>query len=220
MKTNLKYVYYIKCKINNKFYVGETKNYNIRIKSHFNHGLNAKSSRQKYPLYQDILKYGKECFEFGILQIAKSENAIDAEEEWISKLDSFKNGYNMAYRSNRGGLGYKHSEESIEKIKKHSIGSNNAFYGKAHSDQTKKKISIKNGQPVRIIFADESYEDFYSVPSVSDKYPELTGPIIRRLIEIGKPYSPKKRAMREKYTGIRVVKINKCLKEGSTTIEK
>ena len=219
MKTNLKYVYYIKCKINGKVYVGETKNYNRRIESHFRCGEKADNPRQKYPLYQDILKYGRDNFEFGVLQIVKSEDSINAEEQWIKKLDSFKNGYNMAYRSNRGGLGYKHSKESIEKIKKHSIGSNNAFYGKTHSDQTKKRISIKNGQPVRIIFADESYEDFYSVPSVSNKYPELTGPIIRRLIEIGKPYSPKKRAMREKYTGIRVVKINKCLKEGATTIE-
>lgn len=219
MKTNLKYVYYIKCKINDKVYVGETKNYSSRIESHFRCGEKIDNPRQKYPLYQDILKYGRDSFEFGVLQIAKSEDSINAEEEWIKKLDSFKNGYNMSHRAHKGGKGYRHTKESLEKIKEHSTGNNNSFYGKAHSDKTKENISIKNGQPVRIIFTDGSYEDFYSVPRLSKKYPDLTEQIVRRLIEINKPYQPKKRAMREKYTGIKVVKLENCLKEGATTIE-
>jgi hypothetical protein len=40
---------------------------------------------------------------------------------------------------NKGKKGFRHSKETIEKLS----GSNNQFYGKKHSDETKLKLSIK-----------------------------------------------------------------------------
>lgn len=87
-----------------------------------------------------IIKYGKENFKKEILEICVDDNELSEKEiYWINKLDSINLliGYNLSEGGIGGCLGCKRSDESKEKIK----GVNNPFYGKHHSDETKRKIS-------------------------------------------------------------------------------
>lgn len=61
------YVYSIKCLINNKVYIGSTKNYKQRFIQH----KTAFDGRTHHnlPLLKDWVKYGEEQFEFSILEI-------------------------------------------------------------------------------------------------------------------------------------------------------
>ncbi len=61
---------------------------------------------------------------------------------WIEQFTAW--GFNLVNET-PGGEGYRHSEETKEKIKKANSGKNHYFYGKNHSEESKKKISISLG---------------------------------------------------------------------------
>lgn len=112
-------------------------------------------------LAKAIKKYGEDSFE--VMELATPiQNSIQALKE-LEKLlieqnnTLVPNGYNLT-EGGDGVFGYKHTDESKEKmsisrtgkkassatrLKMHIAhsGENNAFYGKAHSNETKEKIS-------------------------------------------------------------------------------
>lgn len=185
-----RYIYYIKNKINNKYYIGETKNFKNRISDHFSCGLLPNHRKQKYPLYQDILKYGKESFEYDILEEVNEDESIDKEEYYIKKYDSYYNGYNMTPRSYIGGKGWKPNKEQLKKMTHY--GKDNGFYGKKHNQSTKNKIGQANSHPVKLIHPNGEIEIFSSMKKVNEKYNELTVIILDRIIKSKKEYKPKK----------------------------
>lgn len=87
------YIYLIKNKINNKNYIGQTINYEKRIKEH----LYLRKDRKNMIIDSAINKYGKENFEFKIIDIAYSQNKIDElERKYIKEYNSLiPNGYNI-----------------------------------------------------------------------------------------------------------------------------
>ena len=90
-------IYKIKNNINQKEYVGKSTNIDGRWKSHI---AQAKNGSQ-YPIHRALRKYGVENFTFSILEECDVSELNNKEIEWVSKLDTYKNGYNCT----RGGEG-------------------------------------------------------------------------------------------------------------------
>lgn len=118
-------IYLIKNIVNNKYYVGQTKQnfykrYPFRRKKpieaiyayHLSNKLHGR--RYNYNLLEDIKKYGYASFEVNTcFDIASSREELNQKEiYWINKFDSVKNGYN----STRGGSGDKDDRYKEEVI--------------------------------------------------------------------------------------------------------
>ena len=93
------YIYIIKNNINNKVYIGQTINkLNRRLKQHFSA---ARCGSNTY-FAQAIRKIGEENFYIEPLEEVEIEFLDEQEIYWISKYNSYENGYN----STRGGQLY------------------------------------------------------------------------------------------------------------------
>lgn len=150
------YIYITTNTINGKKYIGRHKS-NIFDDSY-------KGSGSIF--LKAINKYGEENFKVSILEECSSEEELDEKEEyWINFYDAVNNDefYNLSKSGyKRGVTGYKHSEESRnqisqslyefygneelsrktkQRISEKSKGKNNGFYGKHHTEETRKKMS-------------------------------------------------------------------------------
>lgn len=149
------YIYKITNKITNKCYIGETKKSNPELrwnehKSKIEKGIGC-------PALQDaVKKYGIENFKFEILIICFDDDRYKFEKEYIKKYNSIApNGYNLTTGGEGGGFyGKKHSNETIEKIKKtlKERYDNNPELRKESSERVKQlfkdenyKIKIREG---------------------------------------------------------------------------
>lgn len=143
-------IYKITNTINNKVYIGQTitsfkrrynKGGNSNIEKIYNtHKYNKEHnfSYNKHLLYS-IEKYGFDAFEVDIeFDIAYSKEELDFREDyWIIYYNSINNGYNHRRGGSNGSL----CEETKQKISIANKGENNPFYGKQHTEETKKKMS-------------------------------------------------------------------------------
>lgn len=107
-------IYYIKNKINNKYYVGQAKN----IKRRWNREkqeLRRDDNAWNIHLQRAWRKYGEDNFEFFIIETCMPEQLDEREQFWVSFYDSYNNGYNQSLGG--GGVsGWKHTAESRAKI--------------------------------------------------------------------------------------------------------
>ena len=118
-------IYKIQNLINQKVYIGQSKNISMRWR---NHRYNAKSNDEsinQYPLYRAINKYGIENFLFEILEECSIEDLDIREKYWIKEYNSIvPNGYNQT----EGGEGCitfsKLSPEAVEEIQKKLLSGN------------------------------------------------------------------------------------------------
>lgn len=126
-------VYFIKNKINNKLYVGSTKNFKIRIIQHKSDlNLNRHSNSR---LQLDCNLYGSKSFEFIIAEEnIKSDQRYEKEQYYIDcyNLSEPDKGYNIAINARCAMKNRKHSKESLELM---SIAHKNI------SDETRLKMS-------------------------------------------------------------------------------
>jgi len=140
----MRFIYLSKNLINGKCYVGQTKDFNQRVKGHL---LDAEKGKG-FKFHAAIRKYGKENFSFEIIEECDDEIANEKEKLWIARFDAFTRGYNMT----SGGEFFEFSNEVIEKIRiansnltdeqKYIRGS--AFRGKTLSDDHKQKLREAN----------------------------------------------------------------------------
>jgi len=129
-------IYCIKNKINNKIYIGSSKDIYDRWSHH-------KIYLRKNQHYNNHLQnswniYREENFNFLILQECTEDNLTECEQDWINKFDACnpKNGYNKRIiAQNNSGL--KHTEETKRKI-------GEAGKGRKHTEITKQKIGNAN----------------------------------------------------------------------------
>ena len=126
-------IYKIRNIINNKVYIGQSKDIETRW-------INHKSSNDNYPIHRAIRKYGKENFVLEILCECDPSDLNKYEQMYIKKYDCIApNGYNL---TSGGGQCSYYSEESKMKMSKSAMGHKNHCV--PHSDETKKIISEKS----------------------------------------------------------------------------
>ena len=95
-------IYIITNKINNKSYIGQSVNIEKRITTHFWAAFKENLPSYNFHIYQAIRKYGKENFEWHILETLEEVDRVkldELEKYYINKYNSYNNGYNM----NEGG---------------------------------------------------------------------------------------------------------------------
>ena len=89
-------IYCITNKINNKKYVGLSKDIYRRWGEHKKIPFNPSSKEYNYPLYNAIRKYGLDNFDFTILEQCDDQELLkEKEKQWIEYYDSINNGYNL-----------------------------------------------------------------------------------------------------------------------------
>lgn len=114
-----KYIYKITNMINNKCYIGQTKDYKKRFQQHKT--CHSDSEPNKV-LYKAIKKYGVENFTFEVID--EGENYNELEKYWIQYYNSYKHGYNETLGGEEPpvhiGLDSpfcKHSKETVDIVK-------------------------------------------------------------------------------------------------------
>ena len=87
-------IYKITNKINNKMYIGQSKDIKKRWKQHLYEMNNKKSHSYNYELYRSMRKHGVENFSFDILEECNVEDLNRREMYWVNFYDTYFNGYN------------------------------------------------------------------------------------------------------------------------------
>lgn len=134
-------IYKIVNKTNGKVYVGSSKNVKARKRSHY-HYLRAGKHPNKH-LQSAWNHYGEENFSFEIALYCEIELLFLEEKRIIIECKSTdrERGYNVSDNTISAMSGLRHRTESIERMREAKRGSKNQFYGKKHSEATKKAIS-------------------------------------------------------------------------------
>jgi len=127
--------------VNGKSYVGSSVNIKRRWYDHRS-SLN-RGAHENPHLQNSWNKYGAESFYFGVLEFVDNKRTlISREQYWIDLLEvvNFDKGYNIS-PSAGSCLGVKHSDETRKRISLSMAGSSNPFYGKHHTEETKRGLS-------------------------------------------------------------------------------
>lgn len=92
-------IYKITNKINNKIYIGASKNIEKRWKEHQWKYLQNNKSNHEYDkaLYRAFRKYGITNFLFEVLEETKIEDLFEKEKYYIAYFNSYEKGYNETY---------------------------------------------------------------------------------------------------------------------------
>ncbi len=129
------YIYGLRCKINGKWYIGQTTKepltYIIREYKYLQGANRTKIKRA-------LKKYGFNNFDICLLDSSSNKEDLDVREQnYIIEYNSMENGYNLM----SGGSHGKHSIETKQLISEKNKG-NKAWLGKKHSKETKDKLSL------------------------------------------------------------------------------
>lgn len=110
-------IYKITNVINNKVYIGQSRNYEKRRSDHLNK-LSSKKHRNKHLQYS-WNKYGRENFTIDLIEVCEIDVLTERENHWMNYYESFSDlkGYNKLMPS-ENNLSYAHSDSSKEIISK------------------------------------------------------------------------------------------------------
>ena len=131
METNIYKVYKITSQSNGKLYIGFTKHtLKHRLSTHFRCA--KKNSMLNNKFAKALLKYGLDNFIIELLfECNDKSKALEMEIFYINKYDTYKLGYNSTLGGEVGEPNKNHADFSGEK---------NPFYGKNHTEESRKKI--------------------------------------------------------------------------------
>ena len=113
------YCYKITNQVNNKLYIGITKNFEQRRRQHVNVSTNTTDPQYNHRLYASIRKYGIDLFTFAVIKTMDTWNKIAEYEIYlIDKLDTMNEeiGYNLS-KGGEGAYGVVRSEETKTKLR-------------------------------------------------------------------------------------------------------
>ena len=121
---------------NEKWYIGQTVNPEVRLKNHINDAINKKDNTH---FHRALRKYGLENWAYCVLEEnVLKENLNLKEIEWIEYYDSFYNGYNL---TTGGDTNYILSEEYRRKLSESRKGKSSWNKGISMNEESKKKLS-------------------------------------------------------------------------------
>ena len=127
----------------NKIYIGKTYDLRKRINSH---KCSAKKNKNLI-LYNSIRKYGWDAHVLEVLEDVEDSLLNEREMHWIKEFNSYCQENPMCMNMTLGGDGQRsswmHDTERREYMSKLFSGEGNKFYGKKHTEETKKIISEK-----------------------------------------------------------------------------
>lgn len=109
-------IYMIKNEINNKFYIGSTKNFKKRFMIHKSRLKN--NNHDNVHLQKSYNKYG-DVFSYIILEFVEIEKLLKIEQEYLDKYKNDKNLYNIGLKSSGGDniSNHPNKEKIIKQIK-------------------------------------------------------------------------------------------------------
>lgn len=128
-----------------RLYVGQTKCFRKRVKSYRHKCVNINYTNNK--LFNSFKKHGFDSHKIEIIETIDDNILYEREKFWIKELDTYcfenKKHLNMSRGGEGGGKTWMFDIERREKQSENNKGANNFFYGKKHSDSTKKILSEK-----------------------------------------------------------------------------
>lgn len=137
-------IYCIRNIINNKIYIGKSKNIYVRISGHIQQ-LNNKSKNENRHLINAWNKYGKENFEYFVLEYFDeiNENVLKEKELfWMDNYNSYDRnyGYNLRRDSSTNMIVHNETKEILSKL---FSGKNNPNFGNKWSKEKRLEMSKK-----------------------------------------------------------------------------
>ena len=103
--------------INGNTYIGSSLNLGNRLRDYFKHSFLIHPKNNKLLIYKAILKYGYSNFQLEILEYCDVSLLISREQYFI---DTFKPSYNILTVAS-SSFGFKHTEESLSKLRSHLL---------------------------------------------------------------------------------------------------
>lgn len=111
-------IYKIKNLCNEQFYIGSSNNLKKRKAGHFSEL--ERNVHKNNHLQSSYNLYGKESFEFEVIEYCESRHLIEREQYWIDQYD-FNLLYNIRHTAN-SNLGLVTSEETKKKLRDFNLG--------------------------------------------------------------------------------------------------
>lgn len=137
-------IYMITNIITGNIYVGQSIDLSKRFIKYFCHSYI--KSKESLIISRALIKYGYSNFSVYILEYCDKSHLIQREQYYLDKLNPE---YNILRSMKIAGSsrGYKHSQDSKDKtskaLKDIYIGIKSPLYGKTHTEETKKKMSLQ-----------------------------------------------------------------------------
>lgn len=162
-------IYMIRNKVNDKKYIGQSHNISWRWYQHKT-SLNHNRCENRHLQYS-WNKYGKDSFEFSIIELCPVEMLDEKETYWIDYYDSTQTGYNIRLGGN-SSRGWKMTEEARKNISNALKG---RTFSKEHCDNIKKaqKKYYLTHIPAtsRVVICLNTKERFVNAKEANKKYP-------------------------------------------------
>lgn len=134
-------IYMLTNKLTKDIYIGQSADISKRFKNYFN--LSYLKSKNSFIITRALIKYGYSNFSITILEYCDKSDLLVREQYYFDKLNPQYNILKIAGSS----LNYKHSEETKAKISKSLKGiyvkEKSALFGRLHTEETKKLMSLK-----------------------------------------------------------------------------
>ena len=127
MKNKIIGIYKITNLINGKSYIGQSK---VDVFKRWKKHQNALKTLD-IPLYKAINKHKLKNFKFELIEECGLDIIDNREMYWIDYFDTYKNGYNCTL-GGEGSLGFRHSLESLKKMKKNCTNWMKGKFGEKH----------------------------------------------------------------------------------------
>lgn len=133
-------IYKVTNLINGNKYIGKARNFNGRKSHHIMLANNGTG----FAFHNALRKYGLENFNWCIIDQAYSEDELnDREIFWIDFHKSFRD-YGVGYNLTLGGDGVTFSAETLRKMSEAKKGEKSVWWGRKHTEETKRKIGEGN----------------------------------------------------------------------------
>jgi len=133
----MSFVYCISCLENNKKYIGSSSNFDRRIYHHF---LPLYFEEGNTPLKKDIIKYKPHKFVYGIIEEVTEEERFEREKYYISKYNTFEEGYNIRIPSQTKR---EYQQKNKEKLREYQRGYNKEYRKKVDRKEYMKEYYRK-----------------------------------------------------------------------------